>query len=54
MISIRKASSPEITIKPTVKEKIQHKKHSIRRIANFISVARKVILGMSVNSKLKL
>ena len=54
MISIRKARSPEITIKPIVKEKIHYKKHSIRRIANVISVARNVILGMSVNPKLKL
>ena len=53
MVSIRKARNPEITIKAIVREKIQHKKHLIRKIVNVISVARKVISRMSVNPKLR-
>ena len=40
MISIRKVRG-----RPIVKEKIQHKNHSVRRIVNVISVARMDILG---------
>ena len=54
MISISKVRSPEIITRSIVKEKIQHKKLSIRSITNVISVARKVILGLSVNPKVKL
>ena len=54
MIFIRKARNLEINIRSMVKGKIQHKKHSIKNIVNVISVTRKVILGPSVNPKLKL
>ena len=54
MISIRRVRNPKISIRSMVKEKIQHKKHSTRSIANVISVARKVILGKSLDLKLKL
>ena len=50
----KKTRNSEITIRPLVREKIQHKKHSIRRIPNVISVARKAISGMSVDPKLRL
>jgi len=49
----KKKKNPEIIIRQIVREKIQHKKHLIRRILNVISAARKAISRMSVDPNVK-